>query len=144
MEDHAYALARDLPVKTRDMHNHHIDSTFRDDITFRSDEIVIAACAKSGTTWTQQIVGQLIFDGCPDVATAELSPWVNLRAPCAKSSCLKSRRKPIVGSSRPTCRSMHSYSAVRQNTSISVATPVTSCGVCTTTTRRPTSCGTTP
>src|SRR3546814_18287102 len=36
---------------------------------------------KSGTTWTQQIVGQLIFGGEPGVDVASISPWVDLRVP---------------------------------------------------------------
>lgn len=52
-----------------------------DGFAVRDDDIVIATYAKSGTTWLQQIVGQLVFDGRADVATAELSPWVDLRVP---------------------------------------------------------------
>ena len=48
---------------------------------FRDDDIVIGTYAKSGTTWTQQIVGQLVFEGDPDVDVAEMSPWVDLRVP---------------------------------------------------------------
>ncbi len=81
MEHHAETLARPLPTKTRDIHNHHMDSTMWDGVTFRDDDIVIATYAKSGTTWMQQIVGQLIFDGRADVSSAELSPWVDLRVP---------------------------------------------------------------
>ena len=51
------------PVKTRELHNHHFDSTIWNDFAFRDDDIVIATYAKSGTTWMQQIVGQLIFAG---------------------------------------------------------------------------------
>jgi aryl sulfotransferase len=69
------------PAKRRDIHNHHMDSTVWDDFKFRDDDIVIATYAKSGTTWTQQIVGQLIFNGAEDVPVAELSPWVDLRVP---------------------------------------------------------------
>ncbi len=69
------------PVKTREMHNHHIDSTFWNDIKFRDDDIVIATYAKSGTTWLQQIVSQLIFEGQENLPTAEMSPWVDLRIP---------------------------------------------------------------
>ncbi|MGE0420146.1 MAG: sulfotransferase domain-containing protein, partial [Acetobacteraceae bacterium] len=36
---------------------------------------------KSGTTWTQQIIGQLLFDGQPDLSVAEMSPWLDLRVP---------------------------------------------------------------
>jgi aryl sulfotransferase len=75
------AMAETYPVKTRDMHNHHMDSTMWDGIAFRDDDIVVATYAKSGTTWMQQILGQLIFDGRADVSAGELSPWVDLRVP---------------------------------------------------------------
>ena len=69
------------PQKTRELRNHHFDSTFWNDFHFRDDDVVIATYAKSGTTWTQQIVGQLIFGGDPAVNVAELSPWLDLRVP---------------------------------------------------------------
>ena len=69
------------PEKTRELHNHHFDSTIWNDLKFRDDDIVIATYAKAGTTWMQQIVAQLMFDGDPDVAVAEMSPWVDLRVP---------------------------------------------------------------
>lgn len=75
------APAAVLPCKTRDIHNHHMDSTIWDDFAFRDDDVVIATYAKSGTTWMQQIVGQLIFAGDPAVNVAELSPWLDLRVP---------------------------------------------------------------
>lgn len=71
------------PTKTRELHNHHFDSTVWNDFRFRDDDVVIATYAKSGTTWTQQIVGQLIFGGAEDVAIAEMSPWLDLRVPPA-------------------------------------------------------------
>lgn len=69
------------PRKNRELHNHHFDSTIWNDFRFRDDDIVIATYAKSGTTWTQQIVAQLIFGGDPAVNVAELSPWLDLRVP---------------------------------------------------------------
>lgn len=66
------------PIKTRDLHNHHMDSTIWDRFAFRDDD-VMATYAKSGTTWTQQIVGQLIFAGAADVEINMLSPWLDLR-----------------------------------------------------------------
>lgn len=69
------------PEKTRELHNHHFDSTIWNDLKFRDDDIVIATYAKSGTTWMQQIVAQLMFDGDPDISVAEMSPWVDLRVP---------------------------------------------------------------
>ena len=69
------------PVKQRELHNHHFDSTIWNDFVFRDDDVVIATYAKSGTTWTQQIVGQLIFDGDPEINIGEVSPWLDLRIP---------------------------------------------------------------
>lgn len=69
------------PEKQRELHNHHFDSTIWNDFPFRDDDIVIATYAKSGTTWTQQIVGQLLFNGAEDVPVAEMSPWLDLRVP---------------------------------------------------------------
>ncbi|MES2657413.1 MAG: sulfotransferase domain-containing protein [Verrucomicrobiota bacterium] len=71
----------DWPQKTRDVHTHHFDSTIWDDFKFRDDDIIIATYAKSGTTWTQQIIAQLLFDGDPDLSVAEMSPWLDLRVP---------------------------------------------------------------
>lgn len=46
---------------------------------FRDDDIVIAAPGKSGTTWTQLIVGLLLFDGEePETSIAEMSPWLDM------------------------------------------------------------------
>ena len=69
------------PRKTRELMNHHMDSTVWNDFNFRPDDIVVATYAKSGTTWTQQIIGQLVFNGDPSVAIHEISPWVDLRVP---------------------------------------------------------------
>lgn len=72
---------RNMPRKTREMHNHHFDSTIWNDFDFRNDDIVIATYAKSGTTWMQQIVSQLIFGGREALPVAEMSPWLDLRVP---------------------------------------------------------------
>jgi aryl sulfotransferase len=69
------------PVKTRELHNHHFDSTIWNDFQFRDDDIIIATYAKSGTTWMQQIIAQLLFDGDPDLEVADISPWLDLRVP---------------------------------------------------------------
>jgi len=69
------------PVKIREFHNHHIDSTIWNDFEFRDDDIIIATYAKSGTTWLQQIVSQLLFDGAEGMEVAEMSPWMDLRIP---------------------------------------------------------------
>ncbi|MBL4621424.1 MAG: sulfotransferase domain-containing protein, partial [Immundisolibacteraceae bacterium] len=67
------------PIKTREFHNHHFDSTVWNDFEFRDDDVIIATYAKAGTTWMQQIVGQLIFGGDPTLEAANLSPWLDIR-----------------------------------------------------------------
>lgn len=69
------------PTKTREFHNHHFDSTIWNDFEFRDDDIIIGTYAKSGTTWMQQIIAQLLFDGVEGLETAEMSPWMDLRIP---------------------------------------------------------------
>jgi aryl sulfotransferase len=69
------------PQKTREMHSHHFDSTIWNDFRFRDDDIVISTYAKSGTTWMQQIVAQLLFGPDGDLEVAEMSPWLDLRVP---------------------------------------------------------------
>ncbi|MGG5807883.1 sulfotransferase domain-containing protein [Falsiroseomonas sp. CW058] len=70
-----------LPRKTREMRNHHFDSTIWNEFAFRDDDIIISTYAKSGTTWVQQIVGQLLSGGDPAFPVADVSPWLDLRVP---------------------------------------------------------------
>lgn len=69
------------PKKVRELHSHHFDSTIWNDINFRDDDIIISTYAKSGTTWMQQIISQLIFNGQEGLEVAEMSPWIDLRVP---------------------------------------------------------------
>jgi aryl sulfotransferase len=71
-------IAVDLPRTVRELKNHHMDSTYWDGFDFRDDDVIVATYAKAGTTWTQQIVAQLIFAG-EDVSVAEISPWWDMR-----------------------------------------------------------------
>ena len=75
------STASGFQKKTREFHNHHFDSTIWNDFEFRDDDIVIATYAKSGTTWLQQIVSQLIFNGQEGLSVADMSPWMDLRVP---------------------------------------------------------------
>ena len=49
------------PRKTRELRSQLLDSSVWNEFRFRADDVVIATYAKAGTTWTQQIVAQLIF-----------------------------------------------------------------------------------
>jgi len=69
------------PKKTREVQNNHMDSTFWNGFKFRDDDIIIATWAKAGTTWVQQIIAQLLFNGEEGLPVADMSPWVDLRVP---------------------------------------------------------------
>ena len=69
------------PVKKQEFHSNHFDSTMWNDFKFRDDDIIISTYAKSGTTWVQQIIAQLIFNGETGLEVAEMSPWIDLRVP---------------------------------------------------------------
>jgi aryl sulfotransferase len=69
------------PKKTREMHNQHIDSTVWNDFQFREDDIIISTYAKSGTTWMQQIISQMLFAGETEQDTQAMSPWIDFRLP---------------------------------------------------------------
>jgi len=69
------------PQKKGELYHNHFDSTLWNDFSFRDDDIIIGTYAKSGTTWVQQIVAQLVFNGETGQNVAEMSPWVDLRIP---------------------------------------------------------------
>jgi len=68
------------PTRRYAYQNHHMDSTRWDKFAPRPDDIVIATSYKSGTTWMQTIVANLIFEGgaIPGQVTA-MSPWLDMR-----------------------------------------------------------------
>jgi aryl sulfotransferase len=70
----------DRPARSRVYQNHHLDSTRWDAIALRPDDIVISTAYKAGTTFTQTIVGNLIFFGgeMPEVLL-RASPWIEMR-----------------------------------------------------------------
>jgi aryl sulfotransferase len=63
----------------RKLLNFSMDSTRWDNFAFRDGDIVIGTWAKSGTTWTQQIVSQLIFNGAEGIPVGDIAPWVDMR-----------------------------------------------------------------
>ena len=69
------------PVKTREIHNSIFDSRVWNAFDFRPDDVIIATWAKSGTTWMQQIIGQLIFAGQERLPVAKMSPWLDFVVP---------------------------------------------------------------
>ena len=67
-----------VPRRTRIYRNHHVDSTLWDGFVPREGDIIISTPAKTGTTWTQRIVGLLVFQSAtwPDTLN-RVSPWMD-------------------------------------------------------------------
>jgi aryl sulfotransferase len=61
------------------MQNALMDSTRWKNVSIREDDVIIASYSKSGTTWLQQIVGQILSKGNPAVEVAKVSPWIDMR-----------------------------------------------------------------
>jgi aryl sulfotransferase len=66
-------------VKMRAVKSRFLDSSAWRELAIRESDIIVATYAKSGTTWVQQILAQLIFDGDPDVDVATISPFLEER-----------------------------------------------------------------
>lgn len=66
--------------RTRIYKNHHLDSTRWDAVEPRDGDVVITTSYKSGTTWTQGIVGNLLLRDLPDAPPLSgASPWIDAR-----------------------------------------------------------------
>lgn len=72
-------MSQVLPVKNAEQQWAVWDSTRLNDFPFRDDDIMIGTWSKSGTTWTQQLVAQLVFQGDPGAYGQMLSPWPEFR-----------------------------------------------------------------
>src|SRR5262245_5132269 len=59
--------------------NHTLDSTRWFRFTSRPGDIMIATWAKSGTTWVQAIIAELLFKGCFEDSVNSISPWLENR-----------------------------------------------------------------
>ncbi len=73
-------LTAALPTRTHVYENHHLDGPRWDRFETRPDDIVITTAYKSGTTWMQTIVANLLFQGGEipgDIM--DISPWVDMR-----------------------------------------------------------------
>ena len=69
------------PKKTRELQTLHLDSTIWNEFKFRDGDIIISTYGKSGTTWMQQIISQMLFAGDTEMDTQAMSPWVDYVIP---------------------------------------------------------------
>jgi len=68
-----------------DYNNHHFNSSKWKAVKPREGDIIIVTAYKSGTTWMQQIISELVFQGRNKPGSVgDLSPWVDLRVPPAE------------------------------------------------------------
>jgi len=79
-ETMARTLSNQIPEIKHLYQNYLLDSLRWNFIDFRDDDIVIATSGKTGTTWTQGVVANLIFSGRDlPAAPIEMSPWLEQR-----------------------------------------------------------------
>jgi aryl sulfotransferase len=67
------------PGKTREIQTAIFDSTRWNGFRHRDDDIVIVTWGKSGTTWMQQLVSQLVLGAPEGVGALHASPWLDMR-----------------------------------------------------------------
>ena len=65
------------PVRTRVYRSYIFDSRNWDRFTPRAGDVVISTSYKSGTTWMQNILRQLVFADAPRPAVSAVSPWLD-------------------------------------------------------------------
>jgi aryl sulfotransferase len=53
-----------------------MDSRRWSEFRFREGDIMIGTWAKSGTTWMQQIISQLVFNGAEGLLAIDIAPWL--------------------------------------------------------------------
>ncbi|MEO8392634.1 MAG: sulfotransferase domain-containing protein [Chloroflexota bacterium] len=68
-----------LPQVTHLYQNHHLNAPCWERYTPRPDDVVITTSIKSGTTWMQAIVLQLIFQDLEPRSIDDFSPWLERR-----------------------------------------------------------------
>ena len=69
----------DTPQVLHSYQNHHLDSTRWESYRPRRGDIVVSTSYKSGTTWMQTILINLVFQSQEVPEYSDVSPWVGMR-----------------------------------------------------------------
>jgi aryl sulfotransferase len=72
-------MTTDFPRRGREYRNYGFESRNWDLVIPRDGDVVISTSYKSGTTWMQNIVLQMIFQDGDVPAVSDVSPWVDRR-----------------------------------------------------------------
>jgi aryl sulfotransferase len=72
-------MSTHFPLRIREYRNYGFESRNWNLITPRDGDVVISTSYKSGTTWMQNIVLRMIFQGGDLPAVSDVSPWVDRR-----------------------------------------------------------------
>ena len=73
-------MSGQLPEVTRVYQNHHLDSTRWETYEPRPSDIIVTTSYKAGTTWTQQILHELLHGNSdPMPGFQEVTPWPDAR-----------------------------------------------------------------
>src|SRR5271163_2886926 len=67
------------PVKTREIRDAYFDSSRWNGFAFREGDVVVATFPHVGTTWTQEIVRQIIHGAPPETDPWSTAPWLDMR-----------------------------------------------------------------
>jgi aryl sulfotransferase len=90
-------MTLDLPRRSREYRSYGFESRNWDLVIPRDGDVVISTSYKSGTTWMQNIVLQMVFHGRQVPAVADVSHWVDLRredpAPMAAMLAAQTHRR---------------------------------------------------
>ena len=83
MNQEDMSLSDSLPSVTRTYLNHHLDSSRWDAFTPRQDDVVVTTSYKCGTTFTQQILYNLLLRNTYEdevfPSISAVSPWIDAR-----------------------------------------------------------------
>lgn len=72
-------MATSAPARTRAYVSYILDSRNWDGYRPRPGDVVVSTSYKSGTTWLQNILRQLVFAEAPRPAVSAVSPWIDRR-----------------------------------------------------------------